>query len=94
MFLSLLFGLFFGFGNGCYTQSYRTEMSCAMSDAFRRLESRGEHMYLLCIADSPQNVAFIIREVNKTSPTAHLDLGYGFAISSKTVNDSDFLQCH
>lgn len=35
MFLSLLFVLFFVFGNGCYTQSYRTEMSYVMSDAFR-----------------------------------------------------------
>lgn len=94
MFLSLLFGLFFVFGNGCYTQSYRTEMSYVMSEAFRTFGSWGEHVCLLCIADSSQNVAFIVREANKTSPTAHLDLGYGFAITSKTVNDSHFLQCH
>lgn len=48
-------------------------------------------MSLLCIADSSQNVVFIVREANKTSPTAHLDLAYAFAITSKTVNDSDFL---
>lgn len=30
MCLSLLFGLFFVFGNGCYTQCYRTEMSYVM----------------------------------------------------------------
>lgn len=94
MFLSLLFGLFFVFGNGYYTQCYRTEMSYVVSDAFRRLGSWGEHVRLLCIAGSSQNVVFIVREVNKTSPTAHLDLGYGFAITSKTMNDSDFLQCH
>lgn len=84
MFLSLLFGLSFVFGNGCYTQCYRPEMSYVVSDAFRSLGSWGEHVCLLCIADSSQNVVFIVTEVNKTSPTAHLDLGYGFAITSKS----------
>lgn len=94
MFLSLLFGLFSVFGNRCYTQRYRTEMSYVMCVAFRTSGSSGEHVCLLCIADSSQNIVFIVREANKTSPTAHLDLGYGFAITSKTMSDSDFLQCH
>lgn len=89
-----LFVVCFVFGNGCYTQSYRTEMSYVMFGAFRTFGSWGEHVCLLCIADSSQNVAFIVKGANKTSPTAHLDLGYGFAMTSKTVNDPDFLQCH
>lgn len=39
-------------------------------------------MYLLGIADRSQNVVFIDREAKKTSPTGHLDLGYGFTVIS------------
>lgn len=48
--------------------------------------------HLLCIADSSQYLVFIDRQAKKSSPTGHLDLGNGFTVTSKPVNDSGFLQ--